>query len=370
MQIVALDVRGCKVPERFASVTSLASGSTGNMQCLVYTLRTDDGRSASCFGFGGKSVRGAGILAADVLRPFLAGRNVHEREALWHDRRKADRWWDLLPVYSWGPVDCCLWLLSAQAAGLPLYRHLGAARRDIPVYASSLLLPDAAAYAAEALDVKRAGLRGYKLHPPCRSVEEDIDIHKAVRQAVGDDFALMSDPVEPSYGFEGALRLGRALEELGYLWLEEPVPDEAVGALAELTRILDIPVIGGEILAKHPYSLADYAARRVVDGLRADVSWSGGITGALKTAHLAEAFHMPCEFHTTIFHPLEIVNLHLCGAVRGCGWLEILWPIQQFSFGLKGDLPIRDGIATMPELPGMGMDLDWDAIDDATFEVF
>lgn len=58
------------------------------------------------------------------------------------------------------------------------------------------------------------------------------------------------------------------------------------------------------MLVKPPYSLADLVARRVVDGVRAEVSWTGGVTGTLKTAHLAEAFHMPCEVHTAIFHLL------------------------------------------------------------------
>jgi L-alanine-DL-glutamate epimerase-like enolase superfamily enzyme len=106
------------------------------------------------------------------------------------------------------------------------------------------------------------------------------------------------------YSFDQALRLGRELERLDYLWSEEPLPDEATSALAEFSRALDIPEIGGEVLVKRPSSLADMVARRVVDGVRADVSWTGGMTGTLKTAHLAEAFYMPCEVHTAIFHLL------------------------------------------------------------------
>jgi L-alanine-DL-glutamate epimerase-like enolase superfamily enzyme len=160
------------------------------------------------------------------------------------------------------------------------------------------------------------------------------------------------------------------LEGLGYLWLEKPLPDEAAGALAELTRSLDIPVIGGEVLAKRPYALADYCARRVVDGVRADVSWSGGVTGTLKTAHLAEAFHMQCEIHTAIFHALEMVNLHVCGAIRNSAWFEVLWPMDRFDFALPGGLPIVDGMAILPQTPGLGATLDRDMIENATLEVF
>lgn len=367
MRITALDIRACRLPEALPSQGSLRGGA-GAMECLAYTMHCEDGSEATMLGFAGRSARGFGETAAASLRPFVIGRDALDREAAWHDWRRADRWWHHLPIFAWGPIDCCLWLLAAQAAGQPLWRYIGGARDRVPVYASSLILADARAYADEALAVRAAGLRGYKIHPPGRALAEDIAIHEAVREAVGPDFPLMSDPVQP-YSFDEALRLGRALERLGYLWLEEPLPDEATGALAELSRALDIPVIAGEVLAKHPYSLADYAARRVVDGLRADVSWTGGVTGTLKTAHLAEAFHMPCEIHTSIFHPLEMMNLHLCGAVRNCGWFEVLWPMERFAFGLDGALPIHDGMATMPSAPGLGMALDAAAIDAATLEV-
>lgn len=369
MRIASLNIRACR--HRGAALGDAAlRGGQGRegLDYLVYTVTTDCGREASMFGFAGRSALGAGHLAAASLRPFFVGRPVLDREAAWHDWRTADRWWHHLPIYSYGPVDCCLWILGAEAAGQPLWRYIGGARAEVPVYASSLVLPDADAYAAEALAVKAAGLKAYKIHPPGKSLAGDIEIHRAVRDAVGTDFPLMSDPVAP-YTLDEAVRLGHELERLGYLWLEEPLPDEAFGALRELTRMLDIPVIGTEVLPKHPWSVAECLATRVVDGVRADPSWSGGVTGTLKTARLAEAFHAPCELHTTIFQPLELVNLHLNGAVTNSRYLELLWPTGTFGFGLTAPLPIADGIARMPETPGLGIALDRDLIENDTLEV-
>jgi L-alanine-DL-glutamate epimerase-like enolase superfamily enzyme len=366
MKIAALDIRACRHAAAAIPGAAMRDGQAREgLEFLVFTLRCEDGREASMFGFAGRSALGAAHSAAASLRPFLIGRDARDREAIWHDWRTADRWWHHLPIYAFGPVDCCLWLLAAEAAGEPLWRFIGGARDKVPAYASSLVLPDADAYVAEARAVKAAGMKAYKIHPPARSLDEDIEIHRAVRDAVGDDFPLMSDPVQP-YTFDEALRLGRELERLGYLWLEEPLPDEAFGALRELTRILDIPVVGTEVLAKHPYSVAECIATRVVDAVRADPSWTGGVTGTLKTARLAEAFHMNCELHTTIFHPLEMVNLHLAGSVRNCTYFEVLWPTTTFAFGLDRPLPIQDGVAHLPGAPGLGATLDWDLIDDAT----
>lgn len=369
MKITSLDIRCCRYEQAVIPGAAMRDGmALQGLEFLVYTLGTESGQSASMFGFAGRSALGAGHMAAASLRPFLIGRNALDREQIWHDWRVADRWWHHLPIYMFGPVDCCLWLLGAQAANQPLWRYIGGARASIPVYASSLVLEDAEAYAREACDVRDAGMKAYKIHPPGRSLDEDIEIHRAVRHAVGPEFTLMSDPVAP-YTLEQAIRMGRELEGLSYLWLEEPLPDENFGALKELTRVLDIPVVGTEVLAKHPYSVAECIAGRVVDAVRADVSWTGGITGALKTARLAEAFHMNCELHTTIFHPLELVNLHLCGAVKNNSYFEVLWPMESFNFGLKDGLPISDGIASLPLAPGLGADLDWDFIENATIAV-
>ena len=318
------------------------------------------------FGFAGRSALGAGHLAASSLRPLLLGCNALDREAIWKAYRVADRWWHHLPIYTFGPADICLWLLGAQAASQPLWRYLGGARNEIPVYCSSLVLPNADAYAAEALAVKNEGYKAYKTHPPGKSLKEDIEIHEAVRDAVGDEFDLMADPVAP-YTLEEAIHFGRALERLNYKWLEEPLPDESFSALRELTRVLDIPIVGTEVLAKHPYSVAECIATRVVDIVRADVSWTGGVTGTMKTAHLAEAFHMNCEIHSSIFHPLELVNLHVNGAINNSTYFELLYPTSNFDFGLAAPLPINNGIATLPEGPGLGIELDWDMIDNATF---
>ncbi|PHS07269.1 MAG: mandelate racemase [Blastopirellula sp.] len=367
MRISDVEIRCCRHKGLTLTADSFRDGATiDGLEFLVLTVKTESGLSASMFGFAGRSALGAGHLAASSLRPLLVGRNALDREAIWKAYRVADRWWHHLPIYTFGPADICLWLLGAQAANQPLWRYLGGARKEVPVYCSSLVLPDADVYVAEALAVKNEGYKAYKTHPPGKSLKQDIEIHEAIRDAVGEDFDLMADPVAP-YTLEEAIQFGRALERLNFKWLEEPLPDESFSALRELTRVLEIPVLGTEVLAKHPYSVAECIATRVVDIVRADVSWTGGVTGVMKTAHLAEAFHMNCEIHSSIFHPLELVNLHVNGAVNNSTYLELLYPTNSFEFGLAEPLPISNGIATLPEGSGLGIEFDWDMIDNATF---
>jgi len=368
MEITGLEVRACRLEPGAMAVNTLRAVEVDQaMEFLVCTVVTKDDR-ASMFGFPGRSAHGAALTAHATIAPVIVGRHALDREKLWHDMRRADRMWGHLPIYSYGPVDTCLWLLAAQAAGQPLWRYLGGFRGTVPVYVSSMFHDTHQAYADEALRAKAGGYAAYKVHPPGIDFEADMALHHLLREAVGPDYTLMSDPVQ-CLTLAQAVRLGRALEGLDYRWLEEPLADENFSALRELTRTLDIPVVGCEVLARHPYSVAECISTHVVDAVRADASWTGGVTGTLKTARLAEAFHMNCEIHTSIYAPLELVNLHLCGAIANNSYLELLTPTEQFAFGLAEPLPIVNGIATMPTGAGLGIELDWDLIDAATFEV-
>ena len=369
MIITELEIRCCR--HTVTALTEDAMRSADHQQgleFLVVTLKTDDGLEASSFGFAGRSARGSGELAAAAMRPFLIGKHALLREQIWQQFRTEDRWWNHLPIYSYGPFDVALWLLGAKAAGQPLYHYLGGCRDQVPVYASSLVLPSAEAYAAQARQVQAKGYHAYKVHPPGRSYAEDAAIHRAVREAVGPGFQLMSDPVA-CLNLEEAVRLGRELEKLDYFWIEEPFHDENFHTLRELTRVLDLAVVGTEVLAKHPYSVAECIATRVVDRVRADVSWTGGVTGVRKTATVAEAFDVNCEIHTSILHPLELVNLHCCAATSNCDFFELLLPEESFNFGLAQPIEIVDGMAKLPQGPGLGIEFDWNLIDNATLAV-
>jgi L-alanine-DL-glutamate epimerase-like enolase superfamily enzyme len=350
------------------SAYNLKDGTGLKFEFLAMTFNTDEDVSVDVVGFAGRDAEGIGHTAENVLKPFFLGRDPYYREQHWHDFRKYDRTWHFTPIYSYAPFDIACHLIAAEKAGLPLYKYLGAYRDEVPVYGSSLTLDTPEKYAAEAKEQQDKGWAAYKLHPP---VDYDFGLkaHRLAREAVGPDFTLMSDPVG-SYTAEQCLKFGRELEKLDYKWLEEPLYDESPSALRELARALDIPIIGGETLNKRPYSLAEYISTRAIDMVRADVSWSGGITGTMKTAHLCESFGMQCEIHTAIFHPLELVNLHVCAAIKNCEYFELLVPTHLFNVGLTEDIQIENGMAKLPDKPGLGIDLDWDFIDNNTFKEF
>src|SRR5690606_39016390 len=135
MIITDLEIRCCRHSVEALDASSMRSADhRQELEFLVITLKTDSGLQASTFGFAGRSARGSGELAAAAMRPFLIGRNALDREAIWQQFRTEDRWWNHLPIYSFGPFDIALWLLGAQAAGQPLYQYIGGCRDQVPVY--------------------------------------------------------------------------------------------------------------------------------------------------------------------------------------------------------------------------------------------
>ena len=215
-------------------------------------------------------------------------------------------------------------------------------------------------YADEALYYKNKGIPGYKAHPG-GPVEFDMEVHQAVRDAVGNNYILMSDPVG-EYSMGDAVQVGRQLERLGYKWFEEPFRDFELYKYSELCRALDIPIAATETTRGCHWGVAQVIAQRAADIVRADVSWKDGITGTLKIAHLADSFGMNCELHTTTMNYMDLVNVHVSCAIRNCEYFEYFVPEDNYRLPMKGDLPIRDGRIYVPEAPGVGAELDWDLI--------
>lgn len=365
MRITEIEIRACRAADSAAVEQAKLRG--GNVpDTVVLTMKTDEGITGVSFGSGGLDSRITARAFAQV-RPFFLGRDPMSREQNALEFRWFDRRWNHSPIYAYGPFDIATWDVAGIRAGLPIHRLIGTAADRRAVYVSSMFLESGEEYAAQATEVRARGFRGYKVHPPGPAAR-DLEIYAAVREAVGDGYPLMADPVA-THSFEEALRVGRALEALGYLWFEEPVYDYDMESLKKLTRQLDIPIAGTETIAGGSHLTAQFISAGAVDIVRTDPSWRGGITSSLKTAHLAEAFGMTVELHTALYHPLELANLHTSLAISNTGWFELLYPIEDFTFGLAEPLDIRDGYAYAPTGPGLGAVYDWDAIENATVEV-
>ena len=117
-----------------------------------------------------------------------------------------------------------------------------------------------------------------------------------MRERVGPEMVLMLDP-HHDYSRKEALYLGRAIEELDFRWLEEPMNEHSVSSYVWLAQQLDIAVVGPESAEGKMQTRAEWIVRGASDISRIDV-WHGGVTVAIKTAHLCEAFGVGLEVHS------------------------------------------------------------------------
>ena len=292
------------------------------------------------------------------LLPILMGKDPRAREDLHKAMRARQRVTGLRTI---GACDTALWDICAKAAGVPLYKLLGSDRAAIAAYASSQILDSREAYAGQATLLKSEGWKAYKIHPPQVPVD-DIKVCETVRRAVGNDYPLMLDSTW-SYRFTDAVRVGRAIERLNFLWYEDPLNEEDIYAYVKLKQKLDIPIMATEYPAGDIGTYAIWLMERATDYLRGDIPVKGGLTTMLKTAHLAEAFHMNYEVHHGGNSLNNMAQLHFACAIPNTTYFEVLLPHAAHKYGLLNDIQIgRDGLAHCPQLPGIGAQIDFDLI--------
>ncbi|ETW94517.1 MAG: hypothetical protein ETSY1_34520 [Candidatus Entotheonella factor] len=330
---------------------------------VIVRIRTDDGLEGyGCSrSYGGTTGRVLAEIITQVLKPALLGEDPMQREALWQKIVSMNRL-AYLPLYAHGCVDVALWDIAGKAVGLPLYRMLGAAREKVLAYASSMTHASVANYVTEAVACRERGYRAYKLHP-WGEPRRDVEACRAVREAVGQDMQLMLDAVA-AYDFADAMWVGRQLEALDFYWYEEPLPDAKLPAYERLAQELDIPIAGTETTPDSVYGIAPHLARGAVDIVRGDVTYKGGITGLKKMADAAAAFGVNCEVHHGGSPIMNAANLHVICAIANCEFFEVLVPEDAYDFGLVTPLNIdAEGYVHVPQGPGLGIELDWEAIE-------
>jgi len=345
-------------PTRYTlRVTSSKSRST---HMALITIITDDGVEGHSFlGSSLTSLGNDANMIIERYKPFLVGQDPLDRERIWQSMST----WAIGGVMRViGAIDVALWDLAGKAAGVPVHKLLGSYRSSVPAYASSAVLDTMEDYAEEAVRYKEMGWQAYKIHPHGIAAS-DIRICQAVRKAVGDDYRLMLDCTW-SYDYPDALSVGRAAEELGFYWYEDPLQYDDIYGYTKLKQVLKIPIAATEMPSTGPTAYAPWIMQQATDYLRGDVSIKGGLTSCLKTAHTAETFHMNYEVHHGGNSLNNVANLHLIMAIRNCEYFEVLLPDAAQKHGLVNDIEVdENGMVHAPEGPGLGVDIDFDLIE-------
>jgi L-alanine-DL-glutamate epimerase-like enolase superfamily enzyme len=348
-------------------------GSTTERTLYGIRVHTDVGVTGEYV--GGVS---PGMAQVNMFADYLIGENPLHRERHWSEIKRALRKYDRMGI---GPIDIALWDFAGKYHDAPIHELLGSYRERIPAYASTyhgdenggLDSPEAFADFAEAC--LEMGYPGFKMHgwsgsDAARDIQREVDTVLALGERVGDDMDLMCDPACEYETWGDALKVGRACDEAGFFWYEDPYRDGGTSqhGHSRLAERLDTPILQTEhVRGLEPKT--DFLANGATDFLRADPEYDGGITGAMKTARVAEGFGVDVEFHAP-----GPAHRHCIAACRNANYYELalvhpdcdntMPPVYEGEYSDLIDTIDRHGTVSVPDGPGLGVEYDWDYIED------
>jgi L-alanine-DL-glutamate epimerase-like enolase superfamily enzyme len=278
--------------------------------------------------------------------------------------------------YYW-PLEVALWDIVGQVAGLPVATLLGNAARSVPAYASSAELKPPAERVQVALHARELGFRAMKIRIDRDRAEDGIKAVAAVREAIGDGFEIMVD-LNQSWRMAGdtanasdlvtTRRIVRRLAELDVFWVEEPLPYNDLDGFKVLrAENPGVRIAAGEMQHSLP-ELLRYLEHDVLDIYQMDVVLAIGMHRARTLAELAQLKHRQFTPHSWTNGIGVLANLHVAAGVGGGPYFEFPfdppgWTPQRRDFMLAEPVMVnRAGELEVPQTPGLGIELDEDAV--------
>lgn len=274
------------------------------------------------------------------------------------------------------PLEIALWDLMGKLTGQPLWKLLGGRSNTIQAYASTAERLPSQFRVKSALRMKGLGFPGIKLRFYASDIREDIATVRAVREAVGTGMKIMVAANQgwrmpwdttPAWDIRTARRVAEELADLGVFWLEEPLPRQDYRGLAELRRVSKVPIAGGEG-SREWSELREYLRHGALDVYQPNAAWSTGILRAKQIATEVQAAGAIFSPHTWGDGLGLLANLHLFAGVSTAPFIEYpfdppTWSIERRDFILPAPIYINNGTITLPNKPGLGVDMDWDALE-------
>ena len=318
---------------------------------VVSRIQTDEGLEGLGYTMliGGRGADSVRAYIEESLAPQLVGENPLDVNRLWHKMYDADRGIRKkgVAIYALSALDIGLWDILGKAAGLPVYRLLGAHQTKSPVYGSGgFITYSVDEIVREAEGFIALGCRAYKMKIGRPDLKENVARVAAVRRALGPDIRLMVD-VNQRWDVATNIRVARELEPYDLDWYEEPVLADNIAQCAEVARNIPIPVATGENEATR-YGFRDLIAAGAARILQPDVQRCGGFGEMVRIAHLAAPYDIAIAPHL-----VPELSIHVLAAIPNGSYVE--W-LAGWSADMWHDPPaIVDGHMMPPERPGHGM---------------
>jgi len=318
-------------------------------------------------------VNSIALAEIKILAPYLIGKDSLARESIYNDLKRGSRH---LAMLGMGVIDICLWDIAGKFYKEPLFRLLGGELKPLKAYASTLhgdenggltTPEDFENFAQECLQM---GYKAFKVHgwgEARTNIDREVENVLNLGNKLGGKLDLLIDPACEIKNFGDALKLGKACDEAGFFWWEDPFQDNGVSQFAhrKLRQLVKTPLLQTEhirLLEQH----VDFIIADGTDYVRCGAHEDGGVTGAMKIAHASEGFGLDMELHGP-----GPVHRHVMSSIRNTNFYElglvhpnVVSTKAPVYLNYSDDLDAIDeeGNVYAPQGHGIGVDLNWEWI--------
>jgi L-alanine-DL-glutamate epimerase-like enolase superfamily enzyme len=335
----------------------------------IVEVVTDEGLVGVGSAMTSKSLVEAG---AALLRPHLIGERADEPARVTEKLRQSTFWQGRggAVEHAISGIDIALWDLMGQICKQPVSRLLGGCYRERVKPYGSILFDEPGPLRDTLVQTVARGFRAIKLgwRPfGRRDRRTDELLVRTARETVGPDVELMVDAGGSEqfwpHGYKWAIETARMLAEYEIVWFEEALPPDDLDGYVELRRHSPVPIATGEVLTRRQ-SFRPYLERQAVDIIQPDCTKCGGLTEAWRVAWMAyeqNILWVPHGWNTAIG---LAADLALAAAVPVARYVEYLTPSPYIEEIITQPFRVdAEGYLTIPERPGLGIELNREALE-------
>ncbi len=323
-------------------------------------------------GYGSCFTSGALVAGAvELLWPLLRGESAVEPERVTETLRQSSFWQGRggAVEHAISGIDLALWDLMGKACGQPVSRLLGGNYRTAIKPYGSMLFDEPEPLRQSLVSVIERGFRAIKLGwRPFGRRDRKFDelLVRTARETVGDDFDLMVDAGGSEqfwpHGTNWARNTASMLADYGIVWFEEPLPPDDLAGFVELTRVSPVPISSGEVLTRRQ-SFQPWIEQRAVDILQPDCTKCGGLTESRRIAQTAADHNIQVVPHGWNTAVGLAADLQFSAAIPVARYVEYLTPCAYIDELTTEPFAIdADGFLTIPDRPGLGIEIDADRL--------
>jgi len=314
----------------------------------------------------------------DFVKSTLIGQDPFYVERFWSLNMAGRE--SIMGTPSLGGLEIALWDIIGKKVGQPVYKLLGACRDKVLAYVATAQLHSPKEHCREAVAYRDRGVKAIKLRLHRPNSVDDLNVVKAVRDAVGDDMEILVDANQNNrsvnYNYwsrREALRMARELERLGVFFLEEPLPLWELEHLAEIAASVEMPITGGEHLG-HVYQFRDLLFSGAFDIVQPDLVMDNiGITGAKKIAIMADSVGRSIVPHVLtggVSGLCIATTMQFLATVENGPFLE--YPLEPPALTVETQQKMleepllidKDGYVHVPQKPGIGVEIKEDVVEE------